>query len=409
MHTAIIGECMSLIITVFRCFMVCWLIAVLSLLSCCIPVSASEWPENLLSGYEESPILSYVECKLIYPLSWHSAATTRALNKPDAAYTIFNPTAAPVRVRLTSRYPDYGSETINLVQIDANSTQAYNQYTKLSVEKIREIRTTTSANFYYKIEYWNGKDWVIHDEQTYLITFYPMNQMVWAIENPNGTIGIYHGLIAAFVTPQSGGVTELLAKAKERATSDFDERYMLYGLERSFSGYSSPGSLATYSDTRNYTTLQVKAIYNSLKYDYNLSYVSVPVAFGIGDSQRVSPPDESLARGSANCIDGAVLFASAIEAIGMRPYIIITPNHAYVAWDTDVSGTGIDALETTWISDHDFEEAYDIGIAELVEDTARMELYQSLLGLDISHEEYGSMCILVDIDWLRPQGILPMQ
>ncbi|KAF5075776.1 hypothetical protein [Methanoculleus horonobensis] len=402
---------MSLIITAFRYFTVCWLIAVISLLSCSIPVSASasEEPENLPPGNEESPIQSYVEYKSIYPLSWHSAATTRFLNKPDATYTIYNPTAAPVRVRLTSKYPDYGSETINLMRVGANSTQAYNQYTKLSVEKIQEIRTTTSANFYYKIEYWNGDDWVVHDEQTYLITFYPMNQMVWAIEDSNGTVGIYHGLIAAFVTPQSSGVTELLATAKERATSDVDERYAFYGLERSFSGYSSPGSLATYNDTRNYTTLQIKAIYNALKYDYNFSYVSVPVAFGIGDSQRVSPPDESLARGSANCIDGAVLFASAIEAIGMRPYIIITPNHAYVAWDTDVSGTGIDALETTWISDYNFEEAYDVGRAELAEDATRMELYQSLLGLDVSREEYSSMCILVDIDWLRPQGILPMQ
>ncbi len=38
---------------------------------------------------------------------------------------------------------------------------------------------------------------------------------------------------------------------------------------------------------------------------------------GIGDSERISIPDESLASGSANCIDGAVLFASAIERLGM--------------------------------------------------------------------------------------------
>jgi hypothetical protein len=159
-----------------------------------------------------------------------------------------------------------------------------------------------------------------------------------------------------------------------------------YGLERRLPGYSDPPDGAPYSDVRNQTALQVKAIYNALKYNYNLSYVNAPVAFGVGESQRVNTPDESLARGSANCIDGAVLFASAIEAIGMRPYIVVTPSHAYVAWDTDVSGTDVDVLETTYINDYSFEEACVLGIDEWDGDSERIKLYQSLVAR-ISREE----------------------
>jgi hypothetical protein len=43
------------------------------------------------------------------------------------------------------------------------------------------------------------------------------------------------------------------------------------------------------------------------------------------------------------------------------------------------------------------------------DDFGRMELYQSLFDQDLSREEYDSLCVLVEIRWLRSQGILPMK
>ncbi len=398
---------MTLTTTLFHHVMVCWL-AIL-LVSCCIPVLASEGSEDLPSENQGSPILTSVNHRTDYPLAWHNLRPTWFLNVSDVEYTIHNPTAAPVGVRLTSQYPGYSAPIVNVSEIGARSTATFNHSIILDLDKIQEIRTTTRANLHYRIEYRDGSNWTVHDEQTRLVTFYPMDQMVWATEDSSGKITIYHGLIAIFVTPQSRSVADLLVKAKERATSEFDERYATYGMERSLPGYSAPDASKPYSETKNRTTLQVKAIYNALKYDYNLSYVNAPVAFGMGESQRVSIPDESLSSESANCIDGAVLFASALEAIGIRTYIVITPDHAYVAWKTDKIGTETDALETTMVSSRSFEEAYKVGIDQWKRDTRRMELYQLLFDSELSREEYGSLCILVDIDWLRSQGILPMQ
>ncbi|WP_332449788.1 hypothetical protein [Methanoculleus sp.] len=376
------------------------------LLSCCTPALALGDPDDLSSRTNTSPIQSSVETRTFYPLAWHNAGTTWYLNESDLSYTIQNPTTEPVLVRLTSQYPGYSHPVNTTVRVEANSTLVHDQYIRLNLPQIREVGTTTTAAIYYRIEYQDGDTWIVEEEKTNPVTFYPMNQMVWAIEDPDGKITVYHGFIAAFVTPQSGGVMDLLAKAKEWARSDLDERYAKYGLERSLRGYS--GNITSYSEAKECTALQVKAIYNALKYDYNLSYVHTPVAFGVGDMQRVNTPDESLERRNANCIEGAVLVASAIEALGMRPYIIITPDHAYVAWDTDSSGTQREALETTLINDYDFEAAKTRGNQILKEDSGRTVLYQSLFDMTISREDYNEMCVLVDITWLRSQKILPM-
>lgn len=46
--------------------------------------------------------------------------------------------------------------------------------------------------------------------------------------------------------------------------------------------------------------------------------------------QRIRRPAESLTMRTANCIDGALLFASILEGAGLPPYLILVPGHAYV-------------------------------------------------------------------------------
>ncbi len=145
----------------------------------------------------------------------------------------------------------------------------------------------------------------------------------------------------------------------------------------------------------------MKAVYNALKYGYNISYVSTATAVGGPDGyylQRINPPDESIHLETANCADGAVLIASALEAIGIRPYIVTFPDHVFVAWSTDDSGTYIDALETTLIGTAEFEDAYTVGNQELRENWEA-----------INNTAFEDGYLIVDIGEVRELGVLPLR
>ena len=66
----------------------------------------------------------------------------------------------------------------------------------------------------------------------------------------------------------------------------------------------------------------VKAIYDALQTKANIKYVNSTVDFNPDETaktQRVRLPRETLKERQANCIDGALLFASLLEAISLNP------------------------------------------------------------------------------------------
>lgn len=141
-------------------------------------------------------------------------------------------------------------------------------------------------------------------EETKNIRVRAADDMVWSLNTPYDT----YPLIAAWVTPNDNMVEKILSNAKER-------RF----FNRSLSGYQSEDVVP-----------QVKAIFNAVRH-YRVSYVSSTMSFGkIGFTQRVRLPRESILEKSANCIDGAVLFASLFENIGLEPIIVLIPGHAFV-------------------------------------------------------------------------------
>lgn len=158
-----------------------------------------------------------------------------------------------------------------------------------------------------------------------------------------------HNYIAVFVTPKDPSIQYLLTIAKEYATDDFG-CYSDYGFQ--YHGDSDEEWII-------YTALQIMAIYNALQ-DAGMSYVNTPIAFGKDEVQKVKLPKETLETLSGNYIDWALLFASAIEALGMNPYIIIVLEHAFVAWEVKPGSCIIDTLETT-IGYASFEEAWENG------------------------------------------------
>jgi hypothetical protein len=128
----------------------------------------------------------------------------------------------------------------------------------------------------------------------------------------------YASFIASWVTPHNVSVEAVLSKAKE------------FMPGRRMPGYETWKSTDEQART---TAMEAKAIYRALQ-QKGVSYVKSSSTFGTSAnaaiSERVRMPFESLRDSSANCIDGAVMFASLFENLGMDPVIVLVPGHAYV-------------------------------------------------------------------------------
>jgi hypothetical protein len=109
------------------------------------------------------------------------------------------------------------------------------------------------------------------------------------------------------------------------------------------------------------TYYQSKAIFEELR-ARGLTYINLTGSGFFSSSQNVRYPSESLAGQGANCMDGSLLFASALEALGMEPVIAMsfTDGHAFVAARCWAGSTDcVIPIETTIIgSSNSFGEAY---------------------------------------------------
>jgi len=317
-----------------------------------------------------------------YPLAFYNVYYE--LDMPDVTFEIYNPGKTSLRVKVVSEYQGVSYPAVTTEIVEPEEWKIINQTIRLKYDEISRIRTKTRFMLYYKVEYEENEGWRVLDEQTVPVDVYPMDTMVWAILDDSGHATPMYDFIAVFVTPKAEAVQELLAIAST------------YHPDGELTGYQCSECSAEY-EWVEHAAQQVEAIYEALQDSYGMSYVSTPTAFGEDEVQKVRLPEESLRFGTINCIDGAVLFASAIEALGMKPYIVILPEHAFVAWDVKGDGSLIDALETTLIGSASFEEAWRSG---------REALEQHWDELFDDDPWNG---VVVDVAAEREEGVLPVK
>lgn len=128
--------------------------------------------------------------------------------------------------------------------------------------------------------------------------------------------------IGAWVTPDDPAVIALVAKAATHLSSEPAPAPV------AMLGYANH---ATPQDVRD----QVDAIFDALRLDYHMRYVTENVPYnGPGDSsaalENIKLPFEVLQQRSGMCIELTVLLASAVEKIGLHAEIVIIPGHAFL-------------------------------------------------------------------------------
>ncbi|NMB79289.1 MAG: hypothetical protein GYA23_09385 [Methanomicrobiales archaeon] len=302
-----------------------------------------------------------------------------ALGETFVDFSIHNPTGSSRTYTIESEIPGYTEKAVNTVTIPAGASETVGQTPTLKNSAIP--REMTPASFRYRIALSDG---TLVEEQTLPVSIYAKDTMIWAVSEGEETTELTP-YIGAWVTPHATGIDTLIRDAAE------------YHPGKGITGYQC-GAQCTDEQWEEDTNSQVKAIFESLKNDYKIVYINSPFAYGKTNEnvQRVRLPADSLTSKSANCIDGTVLYASALESIGMNPRIIVLPEHAFLCYDTKPDDPSHFAcLETTMTSSATFEEALKAG-EEAYQDEMQKGRFTSGESNDLS------------VAQLRTEGIRPM-
>lgn len=120
-------------------------------------------------------------------------------------------------------------------------------------------------------------------------------------------------LLCSFITPENVKVKELITLAHE-------EYKQLYDGDASWSAYQS--------NDKNIVLKQIQAIYQAL-WKQQITY-KVTSSTDMLSVQRIAIPNEVLSDKMGACLDLSITFASALEAIGLNPLIVLISGHAFV-------------------------------------------------------------------------------
>ena len=220
--------------------------------------------------------------------------------------TVSNPSSSTIRQRVSVVIPGWSDEEIQIVDLPSRATRRL-IFAPSFHQKFYENREIVAATA--KIHVGDGAGHQLYST-TAPVRLRAAEDMFW------GERFKYAPFIASWVMPHDTRIEQILSRAKELVPG------------RRLPGYEE---WKTAAEQEKSTFVQARAIYTVLQ-QQGVSYVKSSLTFGHHQaiSQRIRTPRESIAQNSANCIDGAVLYASAFENLGMEPIVVLVPGHAYV-------------------------------------------------------------------------------
>lgn len=144
--------------------------------------------------------------------------------------------------------------------------------------------------------------------------------------------------LAGWVTPHAPAVSELVGRAAQWLR-DHPE---LYPGTDALYGYNQ--GRASAQQVRN----EVNAIYDTLESVYHVRYAEDNLVYD--QDQQIRLPGDVLSSAApvGMCLETTAVLASAVEYLGMRPYIVVVPGHAYLGVGLGPSGAApIEYWETS--------------------------------------------------------------
>jgi hypothetical protein len=289
---------------------------------------------------------------------------------------IANGNDTSVKVVVTSEITGFTTVASKTVTIAPGATEEIRENPALTTAAIDELSSGRPGELHVRVTYLdNGVERVVLDE-TNETSLWARRDFPWSIKGMTQQEDF--DLLGVMVTPN-----DLKVEALVRAAAYYDPNKAMTG------GYSSE------RDAEGDVYQRLSNIWQAEANDYNLTYISTTVTFAPGDTQRIRLPSEVLDQSSGNCIELALLYAAAVEALNMQPVIVIVPGHAYVAVRTDNVNDYYYFIETTMIGGASFDQAVERGGQEF--DEAQPHLADN-------DSQYGWVSIAEG----RQNGVLPI-
>jgi hypothetical protein len=295
--------------------------------------------------------------------------------------------ARKVHVTIKAFIEGYSDENIKTLEIAANEKKPdISLQLLLSPAKIASIHEITLATLHMQAEIENKLY-----EEIKLIHLHARTTAFLAIKDAHGRPIELIDYLALWVTPRHPKIRERL--------SEISDRPDLY--------YK-----AGYPQNAESIETQTRAIADLFHYVHKLTYMDNIDPFGIQNEQvlqDVQFPADVLKTAAANCLDGALLFASFLESIALDPLILILPRHAIVGWklDPETNGWQINPrrkpyqfLDTTLIREKDYTIACQEGQARFEQALSSGWFEKPLFAIT-------GYARLIDIRLCRKKGISP--
>lgn len=307
---------------------------------------------------------------------------------PLVSVDLINPASSAVVFIVTSWIEERAFTRTDRVTVPAQSRATICQLPLLKPQAFADSYEVSKGTLHARVSVLtNGREALL-TLQSFEVSFLARDVLLWGTVQGDGSITDLSDFVGAWVTPNERSVVELLRQAAE------------YAPGKQLVGYQGSGS----ADQRAAVVReQVQSVFEALKAHAGITYINAPLSIGPASQeirQRINLPRDSIAFRQANCIDGAVLYASLLERAALNAAIMIVPGHAFVGWETWRGNGSFEFLETTMTASHSFDEAWRQGQAQYAAAQAAME--RPLF-------DRRGFARLLKLNDLRSVGIVPME
>ena len=272
------------------------------------------------------------------------------LNWELVQYELTNNTDKDMRVFIETEIADLSYKSPETIKLPKKSKKILYHSPPTDADKVDELSKNKSVPLYYDVKYVyrDGKE-RLGQKGHFDVILLARNVIYWTITDPQNNdrrIPLLDYLVE-WILPDHQSVQSILKRA-------ISPQKLSLGYHKG----QEPKVLicAIYEELQKYVQLTYKNPQS------NITLLTIPDNGQI--QQRVLLPNESLVNGFANCIDGAVLYASLIEAAELDPIIVFSAckadntsefnqGHALIGWRKEKGSQEYEFLE-----DNDDSESY---------------------------------------------------